>query len=426
MSRSGSPVVARACLWLLVVGTLAACSSSKHETQVLAVPADYPTIQAAVDAADSGDVVLIDPGTYNEAVVVSTKGLIVRGTDRNAVVIDGGDEFENGVLVQADDVAVENLTIRRFTVNGLLFSKAYLDTGTGSSGEIPLLTGFRARYITAANNGLYGIYAFNSTKGLIEHVYASGHPDSGVYVGQCKPCDTVVRDATAENNAIGYEGTNASDKLFVIESRFVNNRIGMTPNTQRSERLAPQGHAVIAANLVADNNNPDAPATKGGFGIGIAVGGGTANEVRDNHVTGNITVGIIVDNLEDFAPSGNRVTANVLENNGVDLSLGGFTSPPSDAAAAAGNCFSGNTFTTSVPREIEALVPCDSDEDAAAESAPAAEITVAPAPPDIDYRDVPLPAEQPTMPATELSKYPAVGKPPAVVLDTLHVPTGSV
>src|SRR5690606_9836600 len=39
------------------------------------VPDDYPTIQAAVDGADPGDLVLIGPGVYREEVQVSVPGI---------------------------------------------------------------------------------------------------------------------------------------------------------------------------------------------------------------------------------------------------------------------------------------------------------------------------------------------------------------
>ncbi|MGI9610561.1 MAG: hypothetical protein ACR2NL_09750, partial [Acidimicrobiia bacterium] len=39
------------------------------------VPGEYPTIQAAVDAADPGDLVLVDRGVYRESVQVNTPGL---------------------------------------------------------------------------------------------------------------------------------------------------------------------------------------------------------------------------------------------------------------------------------------------------------------------------------------------------------------
>ena len=95
-------------------------------------------------------------------------------------------------------------------------------------------------YLTAHNNGLYGLYAFGEQDGVIEHVYASGNPDSGVYVGQCQPCRTLVQDATLEHNSIGFESTNAGGELTVINSHFSQNRIGATLTSQTAEMLAPQ------------------------------------------------------------------------------------------------------------------------------------------------------------------------------------------
>lgn len=382
------------------------------------VPGDAATIQAAVDQTVPGDLVLIAAGTYNEAVTVHTPGVVVRGASRNGVILDGRDKDENGITVAAAGVAVENLTLKRYIVNGLLFTKAY---DSPNPADPIILKGYRASYVTAYNNGLYGIYAFFADGGVIEHSYASGHPDSGIYVGQCKPCDAVVRDVTAERNAIGYEGTNAGGNLFVINSVWRNNRVGMTPNSQDQEKLTPQADVVIAGNIVEDNNDTSAPSTaEGAQGFGIAIAGGTRNRIVRNLVRRNASVGIAVTDLNAYEPAGNEVSQNVLEGNGTDLAF--FDSRGSVSLPSRSNCFSNNTFTISKPVDIETSMGCPgSDRNVDNTGA----VAVQKPAPNVDYRKVAAPPAQPEMPnAANAPAVPASPAPPAIDLAAVTLPKG--
>jgi Right handed beta helix region len=392
-------------------------------TRTLNVPADFATIQAAVDAAKPGDLVLIAAGTYAEGVAVRTPSIVVRGVDRNTVILDGGDTIENGILVAADNVAVENLTVRRFAVNGLLFTKAYDDDAADPT-KHKILQGYRASYITAANNGLYGIYAFFARGGVIEHSYASGHSDSGFYVGQCKPCDAVLRDNVAELNAVGYEGTNASGNLWVVSSIWRRNRVGVTPNSQDMERLAPQGDTVVAGNLIEDNQDPGSPsAAQGGTGLGVAVGGGERNVIVRNRIRRNVNVGVFVTDLAGYQPSANEVRENVLEDNGTDLVLAS-----SDGAASVPsrtNCFAGNTFTSSLPTGIEKAAGCAGATGPGVADVPvsAGPVSLKPGAPNVDYRTVPLPPAQPVMPDAAMPKRePASAASPVLDIASIALP----
>lgn len=63
---------------------------------VLRVPADYPTIQAAIDAAEPGNIIRVSTGTYNENLTLNKPVSLIAETfdeinpANNSVVIDGG------------------------------------------------------------------------------------------------------------------------------------------------------------------------------------------------------------------------------------------------------------------------------------------------------------------------------------------------
>jgi parallel beta-helix repeat protein len=56
---------------------------------IIRVPEDYPTIQEAIDAADSGDTIIVAPGTYNESLVIN-KTLTILGLEGSSTDFAGG------------------------------------------------------------------------------------------------------------------------------------------------------------------------------------------------------------------------------------------------------------------------------------------------------------------------------------------------
>lgn len=381
--------------------------------RIIRVAADGPSIQDAVDEARPGDLVLIAPGTYHEAVVVDTDQVVIRGEDRNDVVLDGQDRLSNGIEVRSDQVVIENLTVRRYTVNGVIFAGGYGEQRP-QSGPI----GWRASYVTALNNGLYGLYAFGTGPGQFDHNYASGHPDSGIYVGQCEDCGAVVIDNVMELNAIGYENTNASG-VTVARNIIRRNRVGVTIASADSEYLAPQVGGDIVANLVSDNDDPDAPVTEGGFGFGIVVAGGTDNRIDRNVITDHDGGGILLIDQAGYQPQDNHVTNNTLSANRIDLA---FVAESGGEPTGTGNCFSDNRSDTSAPPDLEILLPCG---EPSTSTVPPAELAFTQPPGSVDYRQVTEPGDQPNRPGRPDGRWePGSLRPQAPSLDQLTAPTG--
>jgi hypothetical protein len=59
--------------------------------KIIRVPADQPTIQSGINAASSGDIALVAPGTYKENINFSGKAITLKSSGGSRVtIIDGG------------------------------------------------------------------------------------------------------------------------------------------------------------------------------------------------------------------------------------------------------------------------------------------------------------------------------------------------
>jgi hypothetical protein len=338
---------------LLVASGLgaAACSSSSHSSvaspgstvpgaHVLLVGSyhghagAYQTIQAAVDAAQPGDWVLIGPGDYHEqydhtapvgpkalgGVYITTPSVHVRGMDRNAVIVDGtkpgsppcstaaADQDpgplnragkpagRNGIEVwKADGTSVDNLTACNFLAGADGGGNEIWWDGGDGSGRVGMgayngsYLNATTTYASGTTNGSYGIFVSNAGgPGLIIHSYASNMSDAGYYIGACPDCNATLDDAHAQYSSLGYSGTNSGGHLVVKNSEFDHNKTGFTTNSQNNDDapspqdgscpgngIGPTGtHScwVFEDNYVHDNNNPNVP-SEGSASLGWPGGG---------------------------------------------------------------------------------------------------------------------------------------------------------
>jgi parallel beta-helix repeat protein len=77
----------------------------------------FHTIQAAVTAAQSGDKILVDPGIYQEQVIITTSNLTLNGSGQ-AAVIEAPASFSTATKNIVDVHGAQNITIQQFTISG--------------------------------------------------------------------------------------------------------------------------------------------------------------------------------------------------------------------------------------------------------------------------------------------------------------------
>jgi hypothetical protein len=385
---------------------LAAASASARVLIVTKRHATYPhftTIQAAVNAAHAGDWILIDRGVYVGPVRISKPRLHLRGINRNTVIVDGRHHDGNGITITSSGVWVENLTVRNFdrrkredSANG---NEVWWKGGGEKSAKVGI-HGWWGQYLTAYDTGLlggYGLFASHSVNGFFKHVYASGFNDSGLYVGACRDCRALVKDALVERNALGWSSTNAGGHLIIEDSTFRNNSVGIGPDSEPdSDKPPPQDGAcnsgsnrsplptfsstqidrctIFSHNVIENNGNLSTPANSdilgAPWGVGVLLAGDYADLIENNTIRGNPSFGVLVLERPDpfppqsdtvyFQASGNRVsdnqiTGNATQPNAFDVGLEGGVFGTQNSV---NNCFSGNTFATSSPADIEGTWGC--------------------------------------------------------------------
>ena len=153
---------------------------------VIFIPDDYPTIQAGIDAANPGDAVVVDAGTYNENVVVSKDGISLQGSGADVTTIDGGDA---GSVIKMSGVS--DVTISGFTItNGLGDGQDYYFNDNGGGIAV-----YECSNITIRDN----VITQNQATG-------SNADGGGILVAKCTDEITIWQNTITDNNAQHWGG----------------------------------------------------------------------------------------------------------------------------------------------------------------------------------------------------------------------------
>ena len=337
---------------------LATRASSSQQAPDMVVHAGS-SIQAAVNAAGEGFIIRIEPGTYSEAIVINKPGIQLIGSGDGVIIQNPGDE-ENGITVRenGDGFVLKNITIQNFEENGVFMIR---------------VDHFLLSHVITINNGEYGLFPLFCSNGVIEHCSATGHTDTGIYIGQSTSVQLNFNVAYANVN--GLEIENCSD-VVASKNQSYDNVAGILVVLLPGLTAKTSSGIVISNNHVYNNNHVNFSEPGGGFenfvpsGSGILIVGTDETTVNDNNVSDNNFVGIatvstlILGSLAGIPPAafadiepnpdGTKVLSNVLKNNG-SAPPQGIPLPGVDLlwdGSGTNNCWKSNIYNTSFPSTL--------------------------------------------------------------------------
>jgi hypothetical protein len=332
---------------LIMLSTVAIAATFLSAAPADAAPSTFvvhpgESIQAALDAANPGDTVQVQRGTYVEAITIRKDNIHVVGD--KALLVPPSEADDTGVFV--GDVTFDNEgnpTINHIvtgvTVDGIK-TKGFAFTGYFIFGA----KGTKVSNTGSEKNGGYGFFANTSSQTTFTSDLAQGNGEAGFYIGDSPNAGAVLTNVTAIGNGDGI---------------FVRNARGVTISGADAERncigllvLAgapgPAGRVTVT-NSIFDRNYKACPASDDNpptSGIGIAVAGGdhvsvSSSEINQNLATGQTIVsgGVVVASFGP-TPHDNTISGNTILGNAPDIFWDG---------SGARNTFTNNNCETSQP-----------------------------------------------------------------------------
>jgi len=226
-------------------------------TYIKKVPAEYPTIQGAINAANPRDMIIVSPGTYYEHVIVN-KSVSLIGENKHNTIIDGND---TGTVI---NVTATSVNISGFTIRGsgeyesgiyayysggnnishnIITNNWYgiwlngsnhniLSDNIASANYHGILLYCSSHNILAGNNASAnnydGIRLDLSNNNTLTSNVASSNNVSGVHLIRIS-CNNTIASNTASNNLLaGLALTYSSDYNVIFHNNFINNGAGIS------------------------------------------------------------------------------------------------------------------------------------------------------------------------------------------------------
>jgi len=238
------------------------------------------TIQTAIDAAKPGDVILLEPGHYKERLVLRP-GIILMGTARDAVIIDGQGRAPVVTLQQDSQLLTLQVT------GGGAFDQAVFDRHHASRGE---------QLADAGAAGLLSAAVEVSATALVRGCSVHDNGGSGIAVSGTNN-QSVIENNTSYRNLGGGIGISGGATAVIrgnVCSENLRAGIGCRGSAPRLDAnhchhnvRAGIGIREGAAPVVRDNNCHDN--RRAGIGVRML---GTSPLLLENHCHRNGMAGI--------------------------------------------------------------------------------------------------------------------------------------
>lgn len=244
----------------MFVGVLMLFAVYPSHASTIHVPGDQPTIQAAINVANTGDVVAVAAGTYSENINFSGKAITVKSTSgANLTIIDGG---KLGPVVTFNTGEGSKSILTGFTLqNGAsTFSSQYDGGGIYVSGSSPTIANNIIQNNTACNAGGGIALEFSSArvqnnviKNNSQSGCSGGTGGGGVNIGGAG--SVVLVGNHIQNNTWG--GSGGGITLFAAGTPILENNF-ITQNSSSGGQgggiwIVNDSNALIVQNLLAAN-----------------------------------------------------------------------------------------------------------------------------------------------------------------------------
>jgi hypothetical protein len=274
--------------WLSVASLMLSCICKSHAA-TLQVPANYPTIQAAVDAAKDGDTIELEAGRrFEEPIVVGnwptwTKNikLIGSGTSGNRPVIAGSlKTFNNGGWFFAQNIRFENLVYPWISGDTVFFDCEFLGSVSSASYGLAYINCiFLGDVEIQANYSKTPVLLQNCTFAPSSSVVVQGYVNEGKEEG-----DGVVAINTVFDGNFNYGRKRCpltAVNCYINRSRFKGDVLSFNPyigsvryrdESAKDYRLSDIGAWIDSGCSDRIFNDPDGSISGIGYGFGGRVG----------------------------------------------------------------------------------------------------------------------------------------------------------